>query len=108
VYEPGATAGSQLAAFEYASCQTSNGVLGVLGGVRPGMREREAVRLLGWNGMPLSCHAMLSAGPRATFGLPSPGDDGGLSRPGSQDAGVAAVRSLGGAGGTTCGATGAL
>jgi hypothetical protein len=64
----------QLAAFEYASCQTSSGVLGVLRGLRPGMREREAVRLLRWNGMPLSCHAMLTAGPRATFGLPSPGD----------------------------------
>jgi Xaa-Pro aminopeptidase len=64
----------QLAAFEYASCQTSNGVLDVVRGVRPGMREREAVRLLGWNGMPLSCHAMLTAGPRATYGLPSPGD----------------------------------
>ncbi len=64
----------QIAAFEYASCQTSNGVLNVLRGVRPGMREREAVRLLGWNGMPLSCHTMLTAGPRATFGLPSPGD----------------------------------
>lgn len=64
----------QLAAFEYASCQTSRGVLEVLRGIRPGMREREAARLLGWNGMPLSCHAMLTAGPRATFGLPSPGD----------------------------------
>jgi Xaa-Pro aminopeptidase len=64
----------QLAAFEYAACQTSSGVLNVLRGLRPGMREREAVRLLGWNGMPLSCHAMLTAGPRATFGLPSPGD----------------------------------
>ena len=64
----------QLAAFEYASCQTSNGVRGVLRGLRPGMREREAVRLLGWNGMPLSCHTMLTAGPRATYGLPSPGD----------------------------------
>jgi hypothetical protein len=46
----------------------------VLNGLRPGMTEREAVRLLGWNGMPLSCHTMLTAGPRATFGLPSPGD----------------------------------
>src|SRR6185295_19432415 len=64
----------QLAAFEYASCQTSNGVQTVLRGLRPGMREREAVRLLGWNGMPLSCHTMLTAGPRATYGLPSPGD----------------------------------
>ena len=43
---------------------------GVLRGLRPGMREREAVALLGWNGMPLSCHTMLTAGPRATFGLP--------------------------------------
>jgi Xaa-Pro aminopeptidase len=64
----------QLAAFEYASCQTSNGVRSVLRGLRPGMREREAVRLLEWNGMPLSCHTMLTAGPRATYGLPSPGD----------------------------------
>ena len=38
------------------------------------MTEREAVRLLEWNGMPLSCHLMLTAGPRATFGLLSPGD----------------------------------
>ena len=38
------------------------------------MTEREAVGLLGWNGTPLSCHLMLTAGPRARFGLLSPGD----------------------------------
>jgi hypothetical protein len=38
------------------------------------MTEREAVRLLDWNGSPLSCHLMLSAGPRASLGLLSPGD----------------------------------
>jgi hypothetical protein len=38
------------------------------------MRERDAVRLLEWNGMPLSCHLMLTAGERATLGLLSPGD----------------------------------
>jgi hypothetical protein len=38
------------------------------------MTEREAVGLLEWNGWPLSCHLMLTAGPRATFGLLSPGD----------------------------------
>jgi hypothetical protein len=38
------------------------------------MREREAVRLLGWDGTPLSCHLMLTAGPRASLGLLSPGD----------------------------------
>ena len=64
----------QLAAFEYAACQTSAGVRNLLLGLRPGMREREVVRLLAWNGMPLSCHLMLTAGPRATFGLHSPGD----------------------------------
>ena len=64
----------QLAAFEWASCQTSNGVRRLLDGLRPGMTEREAVRLLDWNGWPLSCHLMLTAGPRARFGLLSPGD----------------------------------
>ncbi len=64
----------QLAAFEYAACQTSQGVRQVLFGLRPGMSEREAVRLLDWNGMPLSCHLMLSSGPRASLGLLSPGD----------------------------------
>jgi Xaa-Pro aminopeptidase len=64
----------QLAAFEWAACQTSSGVRRLLWGLRPGMSEREAVRLLEWNGMPLSCHLMLTAGERATLGLLSPGD----------------------------------
>jgi hypothetical protein len=64
----------QLAAFEYASCQTSQGIRNVLFGLRPGMTEREAVRLLDWDGSPLSCHLMLSSGPRASLGLLSPGD----------------------------------
>jgi len=64
----------QLAAFEYAACQTSDGIRRMLTALRPGMTESEAVRLLRWNGMPLSCHMMLTAGPRATFGLVSPGD----------------------------------
>ena len=64
----------QLAAFEWAACQTSHGVRNLVTGLRPGMTEREAVRLLEWNGTPLSCHLMLTAGPRARFGLLSPGD----------------------------------
>ena len=64
----------QIAQFEWASCQTSHGVRTLLDGLRPGMTERDAVGLLGWNGWPLSCHLMLTAGPRATFGLLSPGD----------------------------------
>jgi hypothetical protein len=64
----------QLAMLEYAACQTSNGVRRLVHGLRPGMTEREAVRLLDWDGAPLSCHLMLTAGPRATLGLLSPGD----------------------------------
>jgi Xaa-Pro aminopeptidase len=64
----------QLAFMEWAACQTSSGVLRLLRGLRPGLTEREAVALLGWNGWPLSCHLMLTAGPRATLGLLSPGD----------------------------------
>jgi Xaa-Pro aminopeptidase len=64
----------QLAALEWAACQTSSGVLSVLRGIRPGMTERDAVRLLDWDGTPLSCHLMLTAGPRARLGLLSPSD----------------------------------
>ena len=64
----------QLAAMEAAACATSTGVRNLLTGIRPGMRERDAVALLGWDGTPLSCHLMLTAGPRAALGLLSPGD----------------------------------
>jgi hypothetical protein len=64
----------QLAAFEYAACHTSTGVRNLLFGLQPDMREGEAVRLLEWNGAPLSCHLMLTSGDRATLGLLSPGD----------------------------------
>jgi hypothetical protein len=65
---------AQIAAFEYASCHTSSGLRRLLAGLRPGMTEQEAVALYGWNGMPLSCHLMLSSGPRASLGLLSPTD----------------------------------
>jgi Creatinase/Prolidase N-terminal domain len=64
----------QLAAMEAAACTTSSGVRSLIQGLRPGLRERDAVALLGWDGTPLSCHLMLTAGPRATYGLLSPGD----------------------------------
>lgn len=64
----------QLLAFEYAACHTSEGVKRLLRGLRPGLTEQEGVALLGWNGMPLSCHLMLSSGPRASLGLLSPTD----------------------------------
>jgi len=64
----------QLAYFEWAACQTSQGVRNLVHGLRPGLTELEAVRLLEWNGTPLSCHLMLTAGPRARYGLLSPSD----------------------------------
>ena len=64
----------QLAAFEAASCRTSEGVRRLVREIKPGLRERDAVALLGWDGSPLSCHLMLTAGDRARFGLYSPGD----------------------------------
>jgi Xaa-Pro aminopeptidase len=64
----------QLAYFEWAACQTSQGVRSLVFGLRPGLTELEAVHLLEWNGTPLSCHLMLTAGPRARFGLLSPSD----------------------------------
>ncbi len=64
----------QLAALEHAACRTSDGVRRLVEGLRPGMTEHEAVRLLDWDGSPLSCHLMLSSGPRARLGLLSPSD----------------------------------
>ena len=64
----------QLAAMEYAACHTSEGIKRLLFGLRPGMTEQDAVRLLQWPGAPLSCHLMLASGPRATLGLLSPTD----------------------------------
>jgi hypothetical protein len=63
-----------IAMLEWASCHTSTGMRSLLRGLRPGMSEAEAVALLGWNGSPLSCHLMLTAGDRARYGLLSPGD----------------------------------
>ncbi len=64
----------QLATFEHAASRTSNGIRRLFKQLRPGMREREAVALLEWDGTPLSCHLMLTAGPRASLGLLSPAD----------------------------------
>jgi len=62
----------QLARFEYVGTYTSQALRDVLFGLRPGMTEQETVQLMRLNGLPLSCHLMLSAGPRASMGLPSP------------------------------------
>ena len=62
----------QLASFEFAATYASQAIRNVIFGLRPGMTELEAARLMALPGLPLSCHPMLSTGPRAAFGLPSP------------------------------------
>ncbi len=62
----------QLAAFEFAATYSSQALRNVMLGLRPGMSELEAARLMAVPGLPLACHTMLSAGPRASRGLPSP------------------------------------
>lgn len=62
----------QLARFEYAACHTSQAIRNLLFGVEPGMTEHEAVQLMEYTGLPLSCHLMCSSGSRAEMGLPSP------------------------------------
>ncbi len=62
----------QIAYFEFASTFTSQALRNVLFGIKKGMSEFEAVELMNLNGLPLSCHLMLSSGERASLGLPSP------------------------------------
>lgn len=62
----------QLACFEFAATFASQSLRRVLAEIRPGMTELQAARLMQLNGLPLGCHPMLSGGPRARFGLPSP------------------------------------
>ena len=64
----------QLAAFEFAATHASQGLRQVLFGLRPGMTEMQAARLMALPGIPFSAHLMLSAGERASRGLPSPSD----------------------------------
>ena len=64
----------QLAQFEFSACHVSVGIRRVWEGVRPGMREFEAARLVQPIGLPFSCHPMLASGERAYLGLASPSD----------------------------------
>ena len=57
----------QLASFEFAATHISNGMRRVIWSLRPGLSEFEAIEQARLNGMPLSCHPMLAAGPRAAW-----------------------------------------
>jgi hypothetical protein len=62
----------ELARFEFAACQVSCAVRNVYEGARPGMSEFQIAALMRPVGLPLSCHAMMTSGPRAWHGLLSP------------------------------------
>ena len=62
----------QLAVFEFMSTYSSQGLRNVLFGLRPGMTELEAARLIGINGLPGCAHPVVSGGARASVGLGSP------------------------------------
>lgn len=62
----------QLARFEFIATHASQAVRNVLFGIKPGMSEFDGVQLMRLNGLPLSCHVMLSAGERAPLGMASP------------------------------------
>ena len=64
----------QIAAFEHASTVTSSGVLALLHELRPGVPEWQFERHLDAQGLPLSCHRMLSFGDKAKRGLASAGE----------------------------------
>ena len=61
-----------LACFECMATRTSAAIRGLIHGLRPGMSEYDAARLLQLDGSPHSVHPMLAAGPRARVGLASP------------------------------------
>jgi len=71
----------QLACFEYQATRTSSALRHLIEGVRPGMSEHEAARLMRFDGSPHSVHLMLSAGPAPSTGCPAP-------RPGSSSAAI--------------------
>jgi hypothetical protein len=57
---------------EYAATLASQMVRDAIFKLQVGMTEFDAVRAMRWNGWPLSCHLMLTAGERAKVGLASP------------------------------------
>jgi hypothetical protein len=63
----------QLAAFEFSATWASQAVRNVLFAVQPGMTELELSHRMQLPALPLAVHTMLSAGPKAAYGLPSPG-----------------------------------
>ena len=66
---------SQIAFFEYASARTSQGVLALIRNIREGVEEKRLERFLDAEGLPLSCHRMVSFGAKVKRGLSSASDN---------------------------------
>ena len=65
---------AQIAEHAWAAERAADAVLRIVRGARPGMTEREAAGLMGYEGDPLSCHMMMVSGDGPIVGLRSPGD----------------------------------
>jgi Xaa-Pro aminopeptidase len=63
---------SQIAQFEFASCRTSDSVRNAIRRLKPGVAEWELESALQGDGIPRSCHPMVSFGTKAQRGLSSP------------------------------------
>lgn len=61
----------QIAQFEFGAVTASEAVKRLIRGIKPGMTEYDAVAEMRLNGLPHSCHTMLSSG-RRLVGLDSP------------------------------------
>lgn len=62
----------ELVRFEWASTRTSASIKNLLHELAPGVREYELARHFVSDGLPFSCHPMVSSGKKAAMGLSSP------------------------------------
>lgn len=62
----------ELVRFEWASTRTSDSIKNLLAELKPGVREYELAKNFSSDGLPYSCHPMVSSGKKAAMGLGSP------------------------------------
>jgi hypothetical protein len=62
----------ELVRFEWASTRTSESIKNLVNKIKPGIREYELARNYISDGLPYSCHPMVSTGKKAALGLSSP------------------------------------
>ena len=62
----------ELVRFEWASTRTSDSIKNLVRQIKPGIREYELARNYNSDGLPYSCHPMVSTGKKAALGLSSP------------------------------------